>query len=385
MAKSEPCARTYAVDPRVAHGTILALWAIYFVVNTLRAAYYDHGDQLDMAVRRLAVTLIGIGLTYAIYLVLRRMRDTGFRARAITAFSLCVPLALAYAIVNYIAFYVINPSLDTLKEAAKYGAEGMTPIALVVDSALNWYFMFGAWAALYLALVYASETRLAEQRAAAYAAAAQAAELRALRYQVNPHFLFNTLNSLSTLIMTGRTDAAESMTMNLATFFRTSLASDPSADVTLAEEIRLQRLYLDIEKVRFPERLQVRVDVPPELEEAKVPALILQPLVENAIKYGVSRARRPVTITLRARQRDGELVLGVEDDGEGDAAVPLLSTQSNGTGTGLRNVRERLEARFGRKARALWGPIAPTGFGAVITMPLTLETTESPIYALDAA
>ena len=103
--------------------------------------------------------------------------------------------------------------------------------------------------------------RLAEAETAAHAA-----QVRALRYQVNPHFLFNTLNSLSSLVMSGRSDRAEEMLMALSTFFRTSLSIDPSADVSLAEEIGLQRLYLDIEKVRFPDRLEVEIDIPEELE-----------------------------------------------------------------------------------------------------------------------
>ena len=102
----------------------------------------------------------------------------------------------------------------------------------------------------------------AQRRLADAESAAQAAQVRALRYQVNPHFLFNTLNSLSSLVMTGRTDRAEAMLLALSTFFRTSLSLDPTADVSLAEEIDLQRLYLDIEKVRFPDRLQVEIDVP---------------------------------------------------------------------------------------------------------------------------
>src|SRR5436853_603683 len=112
---------------------------------------------------------------------------------------------------------------------------------------------------------------------------AQAAQLKALRYQVNPHFLFNTLNSLSSLVMARRDEEAETMIVNLSTFFRSSLTLDPSEDVPLAQEIEFQRLYLDIEKSRFPKRLEVVVDVPPALRAARVPPLILQPLVENAI------------------------------------------------------------------------------------------------------
>jgi len=376
------------VPQRLVRLSILGLWGVYFLVNTLRMWVFDKPDQLDMLGRRLFVTVIGIGLTWLIYLMMRRMRDTRFAARAAAALALCVPLAVSYATVNWLAFYKIAPSLETLKEMASLPPRLTQPHLMILDSTISWFPLFGAWAALYLALVYAAEVRAADEHAASYRAAAQAAELRALRYQVNPHFLFNTLNSLSTLIMTGRNASAEQMLMNLSTFFRSSLTCDPNADVELVEEMRLQRLYLDIEQVRFPDRLVVRRDIAAGLDRALVPALILQPLVENAIKYGVSRSRRPVTVTLRARARDGELVLSVEDDALCDPALAELSPgQQTSTGTGLRNVRERLETRFGRNARALWGPLQPCGFAAVLTMPLTraCEASEADWLPRDAA
>ncbi|WP_414819830.1 histidine kinase [Sphingomonas sp. Root710] len=234
------------------------------------------------------------------------------------------------------------------------------------DQALNGYFFFAAWGALFLALSYAAAVRAAEREAAGYRAAARDAELRALRYQVNPHFLFNTLNSLSTLILKDQKDDAEAMILNLSTFFRTSLTADPTEDVVLSEEIRLQRLYLDIEAVRFPERLIVDINVPAQLSNACVPCLILQPLVENAIKYGVSRAKRPVTIQISAREDSHGLVLSVEDDGEplGDDA------KLHGAGVGLKNVTDRLKARFGDEAACRYGPLPNGGFGVTIFMPL---------------
>ena len=155
------------------------------------------------------------------------------------------------------------------------------------------------------------------------------------------------------------------MIMNLSTFFRTSLTADPAEDVVLSEEIRLQRLYLDIEAVRFPDRLKVEVNVPDALRDACVPALILQPLVENAVKYGVSRSRAPVTIWIRAREDSHGLVLSVEDDGSADGQAEA------GTGVGLKNVRDRLHARFGDdQASVRWGPLPEGGFGVTLFMPL---------------
>ncbi|WP_235536016.1 histidine kinase [Sphingomonas sp. Root50] len=255
----------------------------------------------------------------------------------------------------------VGPPTDPYNKKKEVGV-----ISQIADQALNGYFFFAAWGALFLALSYAAAVRSAERAAAGYRAAARDAELRALRYQVNPHFLFNTLNSLSTLILKNHRDEAEKMILNLSTFFRTSLTADPTEDVVLAEEIRLQRLYLDIEAIRFPDRLIIDIKVPAELADARVPCLILQPLVENAIKYGVSRARRPVTIEITARQDSEGLVLNVEDDGE-----PLGDDQQlRGTGVGLKNVADRLKARFGNEASCRYGPLPNGGFGVTIFMPL---------------
>lgn len=247
-----------------------------------------------------------------------------------------------------------------------YKEHDKSVLAQIADQALNGYFFFAAWGALFLALSYAAAVRDAERQAASYRTAARDAELRALRYQVNPHFLFNTLNSLSTLILKDSRDEAEAMILNLSTFFRTSLTADPTEDVVLAEEIRLQRLYLDIEAIRFPDRLLVEIHVPPALEDVRVPCLILQPLVENGIKYGVSRSRRPVTLRITAREDSHGLVLSVEDDGD-----PLAEGEAPaGTGVGLRNVSDRLRARFGEEASCRYGPLPNGGFGVTLFMPL---------------
>ncbi|MBS1240072.1 MAG: yehU, partial [Proteobacteria bacterium] len=172
-----------------------------------------------------------------------------------------------------------------------------------------------AWCALYLALVAGEQARTAERREGAFRRAAKAAELRSLRYQVNPHFLFNTLNSLSALVLTNRAQQAETMIQQISTFYRRSLADDPTSDVPLGEEFALQRLYLDIEAVRFPKRLVAVYELPEELESAKVPGMILQPLVENSVKHAVAPSSGKITITLSAREEYGRLVITVSDDG----------------------------------------------------------------------
>ena len=231
------------------------------------------------------------------------------------------------------------------------------------DMILGRYFLLLAWAAIYLALASAEQARAAERREGEYRRAAQESELRSLRYQINPHFLFNTLNSLSALVLTGKAAAAERMIQTLSTFYRRSLTSDSTGDVPLGEEIGLQKLYLEIEAVRFPDRLRTEIDVPQALEDVPVPGMILQPLVENSIKYGVAVSRGPVTVTIAARAENGMLVLSVSDDGPG-AASP------DGCGIGLANVRDRLRARFDGAASLDSGPQPQGGFRTVIRLPL---------------
>ena len=216
------------------------------------------------------------------------------------------------------------------------GARSEMAARSVLETSLSWYFIFAAWAAFYVAMSYARQLRAADRHAASLAREAQEAQLRALRYQINPHFLFNTLNSLSSLILSQKTDVAERMLMNLSTFFRATLSADPTADVPLEEEIKLQRLYLDIEQIRFPKRLTVEVDVPDALLNAQVPVLILQPVVENAVKYGVAKSRKPVTIRISAHEEAGRLHIKVKDDGEARpmTARPAPASASRTSATG---------------------------------------------------
>ncbi|MBA2934296.1 histidine kinase [Sphingomonas sp. CGMCC 1.13654] len=387
-------------SPRIVLLSIAVFWALYFTIWSLRATVVYHSGH-TMLLARALVSAGSAGVTVLFYLAMRRWGTTKLGRSMIIAALLSVPAALAYATINWFfmerthekqmaqpaspapvshhstviieddkgeTVMIAPPAPPAPPPPVSVGqmtdAEDSTPLTDIVDQAGNGYFFFIAWAAIYLSLCYAARMGALERRTAELRAAAQSAELRALRYQVNPHFLFNTLNSLSSLVMTGKKEEAERMIINLSTFFRTSLTGDPTEDVPLSEEILLQRLYLDIETVRFPERLVTKIEVPELLEKACVPGLILQPIVENAVKYGVSRARRPVTIRIRASAEAENLLLSVEDDGDpaGDAA--------GGTGVGLRNVRDRLAARFGDTAHCHWGPRAGGGFVVRLTMPL---------------
>lgn len=351
---------------RRAAQTVVGFWLAYFVLNTLRAAIEGAEDQVGMALRRTVVTLIGMALTALLCLVLRQVERRSNRLLVATAFIGAIPVAIAYATINFVAFYVVSP-LDSVRREIEQHPDKLNGgwVTVIADGAASWYFFIAAWAVLYVALAYACKGRQAERSAALYRAEAQAAQLRALRYQINPHFLFNTLNSLSTLVLRQRNDEAERMILNLSRFYRTSLTVDPAEDVALAEEIRMQRLYLDIEQVRFPGRLKVVVDVPAALETASVPGLILQPIVENAIKYAVAPSAGLVTLTIRARQEGDRVTVAVSDDG---AASP--GDHGGGHGVGLRNVCDRLKTRFHDRATCDYGHMPEGGFRVRLTMPL---------------
>lgn len=364
MIAQNPANRRPRIGQEVALYTILGFWLFYILVTTARAVVMDFPSQGEMAQRRAVVTVCGIALTYGLYLFLRLFDDRPFGQRVIAAFLGAMPCALAISGFNYYIFNVYDPiGLTQDPELLREMKDSGTALQVFAEVAISRYFFLAAWAALYLAISYAAETREAERKAAAFARAAKDAEIRALRYQVNPHFLFNTLNSLSSLVMTERPVEAERMIMNLSTFYRTSLSGDPLEDVTLAEEVKLQQLYLDIEAVRFPDRLRTVIDIPDTLLDACVPGLILQPLVENAIKYGVSAAARPVTVTISARADDGWLTIVVADDGKGSAV------KSEGGGIGLANVRDRLAARFGAGATLTSEAPADGGFRVTLTFP----------------
>jgi len=216
-------------------------------------------------------------------------------------------------------------------------------------------------------LLAGERTRAAERREARFRNAARHAELRSLRYQVNPHFLFNALNSLSSLVMTGKAERAEEMIQGLSAFYRRSLADDSTGEVDLAEEFGLQRDYLGVEAVRFPDRLRVRVDLPDALAEVRIPGMILQPLVENSVRYAVAPSTRPITVSITAREDFGCLLITVSDNGPG---VPAGTDQ--GFGIGLANVRDRLAARFGDEAMVVSGPVEG-GYRTDLRMPMVME------------
>tara|TARA_R110001606_G_scaffold120490_3_gene252235 strand:+ start:8933 stop:10066 length:1134 start_codon:yes stop_codon:yes gene_type:complete len=375
MRKFELGNRRPSVGHQVAILSILGFWFFYMIVLTLRASIGDWPAQGEMVMRRTVVTVFGIGATYLLYLFLRQFEDKALSTRIVTAFAAAIPCAIIIASFNHYIFNVYYPENlwdeAHVEEMRKYMEQDNLAFKAIFEDATSRFFFIVSWTSLYLTLSYAGRVRQVERKAARFAQAAQDAELRSLRYQVNPHFLFNTLNSLSTLVMRSQPEEAEEMILNLSKFYRTSLSGDPLEDVPLSEEVHLQNLYLDIEAVRFPERLRTKVNIPDDLLGVLVPGLILQPLVENAIKHSVAHSKRPVTIAISARSDGDNLILTVADDG--DPRPVDLHDDGTSSGIGLANVRDRLETRFGQQAGLQTVRPAEGGYIAQLTLPLMLD------------
>jgi len=209
-------------------------------------------------------------------------------------------------------------------------------------------YLMACWVGAYFGIRYYETMQLQREAALRASTLAQEAQLKMLRYQLNPHFLFNTLNAISTLILDQRNATANSAVTGLSEFLRYTLDQDPMKRVTVAQEIEALNLYLDIEKLRFGDRLTLIYRIEPTALQALMPSLLLQPLIENAIKYAVAPSERGGTITITGELVDQQLHLSVTDNGPGLADFSRLE---NGRGVGIRNTRERLQVLYSSRGR----------------------------------
>jgi len=233
-----------------------------------------------------------------------------------------------------------------------------------------WYYFGGtlynaftlfAWSVLYVGIKHQQALQAERERALRAEAAANRARLDALRWQLNPHFLFNALNGISTLVVEGRSAQAATMLSRLGALLRSTLEQS-SDEITLAAELEIVRQYLDIEQARFGERLALDVAVEPDAWNGRVPVMLLQPLVENAVKHAIAPRASGGRIRITANRVDGKLELSVEDDGPGLA-------HNNGDGIGLANVRERLRHLYGDEQHLELSQSTLGGVGVRIRLP----------------
>jgi sensor histidine kinase YesM len=211
-----------------------------------------------------------------------------------------------------------------------------------------------------------------ERRAIELEARLAQARLQALRMQINPHFLFNTLNAISTLVHTNPA-VADDMITDLGELFRGSMESSDEQEVPLARELELLGRYLAIEQRRFGQRLEVTQNVAPEILSALVPTLILQPLVENAIRHGIEPQKKIGKVAVQCRRDGGKIVLSVSDNGTKPVDFSLLTNNSPRRGIGLANTRARLQQLYGKQSSLSLGQAEPIGWIVEIALPFHSE------------
>jgi len=314
----------------------IAGWSGYALVVFLaiiRPQFDTPGFNLSGQIMNLiAETMSGFVLSYLQWLFIRRIVHFPLKKTLFLSFSFAAFLGLIYNIVKLSSFKVIvyNQQWNEAWDMLEFG--GWLMFSLTT--------MF-AWTSIFFIMLYNTKLQKEHERLLKAQTLAKDAQLQMLRYQLNPHFMFNTMNAISTLILKNDNDKANEMLDKLCEFFRYSLDFKAKSKTTLKKELELLELYLSIEKVRFGERLQVQFEISDSAIKCQVPNMLLQPLVENAIKYAIEPRKKGGKIIIKAMCTHNRLLLKVLDDGYGES-----DKAEKGFGIGISNTKARLDAMF---------------------------------------
>src|SRR4051812_23445942 len=359
QSPAEPIARGMGLDRPFFDDKNRAFWILqsigwigYFFLRSLSGFANSMGWMY--LVHTLLLTATGYSLTLLMASLFRRL------IKMKPGWTLI--LSLLAVVVASIAFSVIETWSVSTFVKPNFRPVGFEYLgALLLDFAL-----LAAWTALYYGINYFLLLEAEIRQREKLEGQASTAQLAMLRYQLNPHFLFNTLNSISTLVLLKQTERANAMLARLSSFLRYTLANEPTAKVTLAQEVETLKLYLEIEKMRFEDRLRPHFRIEPETIGSRLPSLLLQPLIENAIKYAVTPAEQGADIWMTAH-REGEAVrIEVADNGNGEGGDFAASPS---TGVGLANIRDRLAQAYGAAHSFTTKKNERGGFSVIIEIP----------------
>jgi two-component system LytT family sensor kinase len=328
-------------------------WTGYFLLRTLSGFANSMGPM--WIVHTALLTATGYSLTLLMGALFRRLIKMRVIWTAVLSLAAVIVAAMAFSVIetwSYATF--LKP------ESRPAGFEYMGAILLN-------FALLAAWAALYYGINYYILLEEQINQRERLESQASSAQLAMLRYQLNPHFLFNTLNSISTLVLLKQTERANAMLARLSSFLRYTLANESAAKVTLAQEVETLKLYLEIEKMRFEERMRPHFRIDPDTIGARLPSLLLQPLIENAIKYAVTPNEDGADIWLTASREGDAVRIEVADNGNCDACAEAATSPS--TGVGLANIRERLQQAYGNAHGFTTKKNEHGGFSVIIEIP----------------
>jgi len=342
------------------HNTIIAisivLWVTAFA-GLYGMAITSQARGLDqLLLLRLLTCAVGALICGWLYLTLRPLRAYPFWLQAFVALIATTIAAAFWTLID-----------QAVQQSAGYtGPPDIFVLLRRTFATFHWaLWIYLTWCLIYFTIEYRSTLGAREVDLARVRTPALDAQLKMLRYQLNPHFLFNTLNALSALVLDNKREQAEHVLLALSRFLRYSLEQDPVDKTPLAEEIAAQEEYMAIEQIRFGDKLRYVKSIEPGARDALVPCFILQPAVENAIKYAVSPSSDPVTIEINARVEGDKLILSVCDDGMQSATAKWV-----GLGVGLDNVKRRLALLYGSAATMNAHKLDLGGFKVEVTLPL---------------
>jgi two-component system, LytTR family, sensor kinase len=336
-------------------------WGGYFVLRTLSGIANDMG--WFFVIHTALLTAAGYSITLLMASAYRRLiRMQPVYTWVGTILIVAIAAAAFSAIETWSISTFINPG--TRPEGIKFLGAILLTVSLLI-----------AWSALYYSINFFILLEQQTDRLLRLESQASTAQLAMLRYQLNPHFLFNTLNSISTLVLLKQTDRANAMLSRLSSFLRYTLVNESTGMVTVAQEIETLKLYLEIEKMRFEERLRPHFHIDPTVMRAHLPSLLLQPLIENAIKYAVTPQEEGADISIEMRRDIDRVIITVSDTGPGaDAQYQVRAAQS--TGVGLANIRDRLAQAYGENHRFETQSDIAGGFRVFIEIPYQIEAEE---------
>lgn len=336
-------------------------WTGYLLLRSVSAL--SNGQSVSALVPAIIEAIIGYCITlllstlYGYYRHLPRISGI-----ALTIATLGVA-SVVYATLEALTFPLIAPVPEL----------GIS-LSRVVGYMFFTFTVLAGWSALYFGINFYLIVEEQNDQLERLGTQASAAQLAMLRYQLNPHFLFNTLNSISTLVLLKQTEPANAMLTRLSSFLRHTLVMQPGGKVSVAQEVDTLKLYLDIERMRFEERLRTDFRIDADAATARIPSMLLQPLVENAIKYGVSAQEEGARISLAAQVFGSRLRLTVSDTGPGIQSMQrqsdMLARGHSSTGVGLANISERLAQAYGKDHLFQIETPPDGGFTVVIELPL---------------
>jgi len=356
--------RPFFEDKNRAFWTLQSLgWFGYFILRTLSGIANAMG--WSYVLHTLLLTATGYSITLLMAAAYRRLIQMKEIVTWVGSILIVIGAAAAFsAIETWSVATFIQPG--TRPEGIRFLGAILLTVSLLI-----------AWSALYYSINFYILLEEQSDRLLRLESQASNAQLAMLRYQLNPHFLFNTLNSISTLVLLKQTERANAMLSRLSSFLRYTLVNETIGMVTLAQEIETLKLYLEIEKMRFEDRLRPHFEIDPACNMALLPSLLLQPLIENAIKYAVTPKEEGADISISVKRQNERVIILVSDTGPGsDSQYTARAAES--TGVGLANIRDRLAQAYGDNHRFETQSDIQGGFRVLIDIPYQIEEAEEP-------